>query len=151
MSNSAKGAIAGLIAMVFLYSCSKSSSGGDAPAADSPAPALHNYGLLPMQPEQWSSVPVFSREIAYSNGRENGLPVTSLPSSYLLASPAIRDQGQIGSCTGFCGAETNEILNYYKSNTTSSTGLTVGTGLSKATTTQYVNSSLFGSAQALSP
>src|SRR5215467_14565057 len=79
------------------------------------------------------------------------MPVTTLPSSYLLSSPAIRDQGQIGSCTGFCGAESDEILNYYKTNSANSTGLTVATGLSKATTTQYVNSSLFGSSSALSP
>ena len=140
-----------LIAALSLYSCSKSSSVGDTSNDSSPAPALHSYGLLPMQPEQWESVPVFSNEIVFRNARVSGLPVTSLPSSYLLASPAIRDQGQIGSCTGFCGAETNEILNYYKSNSAASTGLTVSTGLSKATTTQYVNSSLFGSASALSP
>jgi hypothetical protein len=153
MKHLTRGTIAASVIFAFLlFGCSKSSEVNTSPALDNlPSPVLHNYGLLPMQPEQWSSVPVFTTEIIYNNARENGMPVTTLPSSYLLASPAIRDQGQIGSCTGFCGAESDEILNYYKSNNVSSTGLTVATGLSKATTTQYVNSSLFGSSSALSP
>ena len=111
----------------------------------------HLYGVLPMTPEQWSFVPIFSADVAASNARENGLPVTTLPASYLLASPAVRNQGQIGSCAGFCGAESNEILYYYKSNATTFTGLTTATGLSKASSSQLVNSSLFGSTGALSP
>ncbi|HEY2722862.1 MAG TPA: C1 family peptidase [Chitinophagaceae bacterium] len=142
-----------LIVLFFLYSCSKSSSvitpGGLPPTTDQP-PVLHAYGLLPMSPDQWSFVPEFSSDIL-ANARENGLPVTTLPSSYLLASAAVRDQGQIGSCTGFCGVETNEMLYYYKSNSSSSTGLTTTTGLSTAAATEYVNSSLFGSSSALSP
>jgi hypothetical protein len=44
----------------------------------------------------------------------NGLSYSgTLPSSYLMTTPAIKDQGQIGSCTGFCGTEANEILKYY--------------------------------------
>ena len=146
-----KSALTAVTVLTFLlYSCSKNNS-ESSPAATNQSPALHNYGVLPMQPEQWSSVPTFSKDIIYNNARENGLPVTTLPSSYLLSSPAVRDQGQIGSCTGFCGVETDEILYYYKTNTATSTGLTTTTGLSKATTTQYVNSSLFGSSSALSP
>jgi hypothetical protein len=103
-----------------------------------------------MQPDQWSYVPVFSTNVL-PGARENGFPATTLPSSYLLSSPKVRDQGQIGSCTGFCGVETNEILYYYKTNSVTSTGLTTATGLSTAVGTQNVNSSLFGSSSALSP
>lgn len=155
MKHLTKGAVAALIILTFfLYSCSKSSgvnSTDNLSASANPSPPLHAYGLLPMQPDQWSFVPTFSKEIIYNGARENGLPVTTLPSSYLLSSPAVRDQGQIGSCTGFCGVETDEMLYYYKTNSASSTGLTTATGLPTATTTQYVNSSLFGSSSALSP
>jgi len=134
---------------LILFGCSKNNS-ENSPAADQ-TPQLHTYGVLPMQPEQWSFVPEFAKEIVLENARISGLPVKTLPASYLLATPTIRNQGQIGSCTAFCGAETNEILNYYKTNTTTYTGLTLSTGLSKATTTQLVNSSLFGPSLALSP
>jgi hypothetical protein len=141
-----------IVCSLFLYSCSKSSnvSGINNSGANNQSPSLHSYGLLPMTPDQWSYVPVFSTS-ALPGAKENGLPVTSLPTSYLLSSPKVRDQGQIGSCTGFCGVETNEILYYYQTNSTSSTGLTIGTGLSTAVNTQNVNSSLFGSSSALSP
>ena len=112
---------------------------------------LHTYGLNPMTDDQWSSVPVFSKEV-FGND-EKGLTSGTLPTSYLLASPAVRDQGQIGSCTGFCGAETNEILHYYK-NTTSpvtSTSLDSATGLATAVSTQFSGTSLFGTDGALSP
>jgi hypothetical protein len=134
---------------LILFGCSKNNS-ENSPATGQ-TPELHTYGVLPMQPEQWSFVPEFAKEIVLENARISGLPVKTLPASYLLASPTIRNQGQIGSCTAFCGAETNEILNYYKTNTTTYTGLTLSTGLSKATTTQLVNSSLFGPSLALSP
>jgi hypothetical protein len=132
-----------------LFGCSKNNS--EIPPATDQTPELHSYGVLPMQPEQWSFVPEFSKEIVLENARISGLPVKTLPASYLLASPTIRNQGQIGSCTAFCGAGTNEMLNYYHTNTTTYTGLTLSTGLSKATTTQLVNSSLFGPSLALSP
>jgi len=133
---------------LILLGCSKNNS-EKSPVTDQTE--IHSYGVLPMQPEQWSYVPVFSKEIILENARTSGLPVKTLPSSYLLASPTIRNQGQIGSCTAFCGAATDEMLNYYKTNTAIYTGLTVATGLTKASTTQVVNSSLFGPSLALSP
>jgi len=141
-----------IIFSAFLSGCSKSSNMNNAGVVnpDKGSPSLHNYGVMPMQPEQWSFVPTFSPGVL-PGAKENGMPSTTLPSSYLLASPAVRDQGQIGSCTGFCGVETNEILYYYKTNSASSTGLTTATGLSTAVSTQSVNSSLFGSSSALSP
>ena len=133
---------------IILFGCSKNNS-EKSPITDQTE--IHSYGVLPMQPEQWSYVPVFSTEIILENARTSGLPAKTLLSSYLLASPTIRNQGQIGSCTAFCGAETDEIMNYYKTNTTTYTGLTVATGLTKASTTELVNTSLFGTSLALSP
>lgn len=139
-----------LISTVLLYSCTKSVNTDNLPSATSnPDLGLRNYGLMPMQPEQWAFVPAFSKN-DFSQ-RTSGAPITALPGSYLLASPFVRDQGQIGSCTGFCGVETDEILYYYKSNSSTSTGLTTATGLSTATNTQFVNSGLFGASSALSP
>lgn len=140
------------VATLFLYSCQKSGITGQPESATNPNLSLHTYGLIPMQPEQWSSVPIFTPSKLLGRG-DGAAPVTSLPSSYLLSSPTIRDQGQIGSCTGFCGAETDEILHYYNNNqgAISSTGLTTATGLSTATQTHNVNSSQFGSSSALSP
>ena len=79
---------------LILLGCSKNNS-ENSPAADQ-TPELHAYGVLPMQPEQWSFVPEFSKEIVLENARISGLPVKTLPASYLLASPTIRNQGQIG-------------------------------------------------------
>ena len=127
---------------LILLGCSKNNS------ENSPAtyPAeLHTCGVLAMQPEQWSYVPEFSTEIILENARTTGLPVKTLPSGYLLASPTIRNQGQICSCAAFCGAETNEILNYYKTNTTTYSGLTVSTVLTKASSGVFIVQNSWGS------
>jgi len=138
-------AIVAAASFVF-YGCKKHS--GTDPDSSS-TPALHTYGVNPMTPDQWSFVPVFSKDKVGAKG--TGLSATGLPSSYLLASPAVRDQGQIGSCTGFCGAETDEILHYYSSGgTVTSTSLTASNGASTAISTQF-SGSIFGSSNALSP
>jgi Papain family cysteine protease len=113
--------------------------------------SLHAYGLNPMTDDQWSNVPVFTREVLGNDAK--GLSYGTLPSSYLLSSPAVRDQGQIGSCTGFCGAETNEMLNYYKSVSpaVTSTNLDSTSGLPTAVNTQFSGASLFGTTGELSP
>jgi hypothetical protein len=133
------------IVMLMLYSCTKSNNSDVVPAATNDNIALHNYGLLPMQPEQWANVPTFSKNVISGRMGVFGLSSSALPSSYLLASPAIRDQGQIGSCTGFCGAETDQILYYYKNsaspvasaNFTSSS--TSSPGIAQTITNQVVN------------
>jgi hypothetical protein len=139
---------------VLLFSCSKTADNSNPQSPDASVTALHNYGVLPMQPEQWVSVPTFSADIFMGSVRSNGLSYApTFPGSYLLTSPAVRDQGQIGSCTGFCGSEAGEILYYYKSNSpAAATNLTVANGAATATTTQFSNpSALFGSSSALSP
>ncbi|MEI6586830.1 MAG: C1 family peptidase [Sediminibacterium sp.] len=112
----------------------------------------HTYGLIPMKAEQWEDVPNFTPDIFKSSIKSFGLNSPSvLASSYLLYTPTVRDQKQIGSCTGFCGAETNEILNYYKNglNTSVSSGLYTSTGLTTASSTNFSPTST--SAPYLSP
>jgi C1A family cysteine protease len=71
----------------------------------------HVYGVLPPNPDEYSKVPL------YSSQTSSGLVDMSIagpePSVYTLANPSVRNQGQIGSCTAFCGTEAYEILYYY--------------------------------------
>ena len=104
-----------LIAVTFIafifYGCSKTTeinSAGNLQSATITSSGSHVYGLLPMTPDQFANVPLFSKDNFPSILTEKALvPADS------LWTPAIRDQGQIGSCTAFCGTEANEILNYY--------------------------------------
>ncbi len=144
-----KGAVVVCASAFLFYGCKKESSATLSPPS---APTMpHVYGLIPMTEDQWSSVPVFSQEVFVNEHK--GLSASTLPTSYLLSSPAVRDQGQIGSCTGFCGSEVNEILNYYKSVTSpvTSTSLDSAHGLSTAVSTQFSGTSLFGTTGELSP
>lgn len=104
------------IIMLMLYGCSKSSQ--ISPGQPSPLPATangkHVYGLLPTPVEEYSVVPRYSSNDFLSKYTENSTAATPPPSVLTLSTPAIRDQGQIGSCTAFCGTEAYEILYYYK-------------------------------------
>jgi hypothetical protein len=66
----------------------------------------HVYGVLPTTDDMVIGIQVFSEESITMKA--------ALPLVYNLKTPAVRDQGQIGSCTAFCGVEANEILYYYK-------------------------------------
>jgi len=105
-----------LIAITFLsvimYGCSKTtdlSGSGNLQSGTITSAGSHVYGLIPMTPDQYSNVPLFSKETFPLKLIEKALLLADS-----LATPPIRDQGQIGSCTAFCGAETDEILQYYK-------------------------------------
>jgi hypothetical protein len=139
-----------LVAAVTLvvYGCKKSS----VPVPTTDIAPLHTHGVNAMTSDQWSFVPIFSKD-QFGAGKTSGLTAGALPSSFLLASPAVRDQGQIGSCTGFCGAECNEILNYYKnvSGSVTSSSLDSAHGLPTAVSTQFSGSTLFGPSGELSP
>ena len=104
-----------LAGLCLLFSCSKTSlNGNSSSSANSNSIQTHVYGLLPVSDEEMKNVPLFTPELLNGGKITNGLSYTgTLPSSYLMTTPAIRDQGQIGSCTGFCGTEANEILKYY--------------------------------------
>ena len=113
MKKFTKNALYLFIASVVLYSCSKTNMKGGSPDQKTTI-TPHVYGLLPASDADVSSLPVFTPAIFNGGKTPDGLVYSgSLPSSYLLTTPAIRDQGQIGSCTGFCGTEANEIIKYY--------------------------------------
>jgi hypothetical protein len=132
-------------ASLLVVSCQKSTvqAPSENPVSSS---GIHGYGLNQMTPDQWANVPIFSAEILKSNKLAMGLTYSgALPGNYLLVSPQIRDQGQIGACTGFCGAETDEMLYYYKNNNITgaaiTSSLTTANGLTTATGNQIPNTS----------
>ena len=98
-----------------LNACSKSELSNPAsPTASYNAIHSHIYGLQPVSEEEMTNIPIFTPEVLKGGVTINGLGITgTMPPSYLMMTPAIRDQGQIGSCTGFCGTEANEVLKYY--------------------------------------
>jgi hypothetical protein len=103
-----------LIIASTLYSCSKSNEGSPLPVktVDVTPKSKHVYGLLPTTPEEYASIPVYSKdEFQHKYALSS---ITPAPAVMTLATPAVRDQGQIGACTGFCGAEAYEILWNYK-------------------------------------
>ena len=75
------------------------------------ADGKHVYGLLPTSAEEYNSLPKYSADAFKSSLTEFS---TGAPAVVTLATPAVRDQGQIGSCTAFCGSEAYEIGYYYK-------------------------------------
>jgi hypothetical protein len=117
-----------LSAMAFMalmfYGCTKSidSNSGSLQSSDLPSSGKHVYGLLPMTPDQYLNIPLYSMEAAQTELTKKGLTVKAAAA---LVSPPVRDQGQIGSCTAFCGAETFEILLYYKNQNTNWASTTV--------------------------
>ena len=103
-----------VIAASTLYGCSKSNQVTPSPVktVDVTTTSRHAYGLLPTTPEEYASIPVYSKDEFQRKYALNS--VTPAPAVMSLATPAVRDQGQIGSCTGFCGTEAYEILWNYK-------------------------------------
>ena len=111
------------IAIMF-NGCTKSNdlNGGLNQSNDLVSSGKHVYGLLPMTPEQYLDIPLYSMESAQTELTKKGLTVKAAGA---LVSPPVRDQGPIGSCTAFCGAETFEILLYYKNNSANWASTTV--------------------------
>jgi len=99
-------------AMLVVYSCTKnqvSPSSDNASGAQSPQ---HTYGVLTATPDMYANVPKFDMA---TFAAEHAINATgSHPVTVTLATPAVRDQGQIGSCTAFCGSEAYEIGYNYK-------------------------------------
>ncbi len=109
--------IAFFVAISILSSCKKNSDAVNPNSSAVSENTLHGLGLNPMEPIDWANVPTFSTDLFSNKLQPDGLTYNGTPyTSYLLVTPQIRDQGQLGSCTGFCGAETDEILYYYKNN-----------------------------------
>jgi C1A family cysteine protease len=106
--------LASLCAATLLNGCSKSnlSSPQSTPTDDNTVVTPHVYGVLPPDPAEYSNIPLYSPETF--SGKITDLSVNgAAPAVYTLVNPPVRNQGQIGSCTAFCGTETYEILYYY--------------------------------------
>jgi C1A family cysteine protease len=103
-----------LIVMFMIYGCSKSNQVNPTqpPSSDLATGSKHVYGLLTMTPDMYANIPKYSAEAFRSKFKD--FSTTTAPVTYTLATPAIRDQGSIGSCTAFCGAEAYEIMYNYK-------------------------------------
>jgi C1A family cysteine protease len=73
---------------------------------------LHVYGMLQTPESEWSKMPVYNdAQFALDHPQMDALKAGA--PSVTLTSPAVRDQGQIGSCTGFAGTEAYEITYSY--------------------------------------
>lgn len=138
------GLIALSVTSMVLYSCKKGSDAINSEAPQTVETAnLHGMGLNPMDPSEYSGVPAFNSSLFANHLQADGLTYTGTAySSYLLVHPQIRDQGQMGACTGFCGAESDEILYHYKNNTVPViTNLTTATGVTQAAANEIPNTS----------
>jgi hypothetical protein len=142
-----------ILVICLFFSCTKSNVSSLRPADSPTSLVIHKYGLNPMTDDQWKNIPVFSPGIFQSGITNFGLNYAgTFPSSYLLSTPAVRDQGQIGSCTGFCGSEADEILYYYHNVSSTSPSITVASGISTAVNTKFISpTTYFGVDGAVSP
>ncbi len=113
MKNSFSKAMLGLTFTAFILNgCSKTDLKNPTLSDDnSTVTPIHNYGVLTPSFEQYANVPIYS-PANFRSTTENGT-TQALPSVVTLATPPVRDQGQLGSCTSFCGTEAYEILYYY--------------------------------------
>ena len=104
------------IAVVMLYGCSKSSQVSPASSDGTTLPSTHDgkhvYSLLPTSEAEYSTLPKFSMDAFKSQFSVNALTASS--PVVTLSTPAVRDQGQLGSCTSFCGTTAYEIMYNYK-------------------------------------
>ena len=104
------------IVVSMFYGCSKTEqvkpSSVQTTTLNSTADGKHLYGLLPTSEAEYAVIPKYSPDAFKSQFGVNS--TTPAPAVLSLATPAVRDQGQIGSCTAFCGSEAYEILYYYK-------------------------------------
>lgn len=113
------GCMTASVSFLLLNGCNKSQNSVSPKASSTTTPvALHGMGLNPASPEELASVPKFTTDLFPHKLESDGLTYSGTRyTSYLLKHPLIRDQGQMGACTGFCGATCDEILYYYKNNT----------------------------------
>jgi C1A family cysteine protease len=105
-----------IISGVIMASCTKESTSVNGLQASTTSSIVpHVYGVMDPDPARYSSVPVYNADQIngmFSNGEARAAS-GPVPATYSLVTPAVRNQEQIGSCTGFCGTEANEITEYY--------------------------------------
>jgi len=131
------------VAAMALNSCRKTSDAVAPSSSQTTVQNLHGMGLNTMDPSEWANVPAFSASLFKGKLAPDGLTYNGTAyTSYLLVTPQIRDQGQTGACTGFCGAETDEILYYYKNNSVAPiANFAIASGVTLATQNQIPNTS----------
>lgn len=96
-----------------IYSCSKSNSVAPVAAASSTVVGHHVYGLTPTTPAEYANIPVYNKD-AFNSKYNVDATKLAAPAVLTISSPAVRDQGQLGSCTSFCGTYAYEISYFYK-------------------------------------
>jgi hypothetical protein len=103
-------------ALILMFSaCKKSVEPATEATDNTDLAAHHSYGLLPADPSRYLAVPVYTAsQIKRMFPGSESLVSGPEPASYTLASPPVRNQEQIGSCTAFTGSADNEILRYYQ-------------------------------------
>ena len=103
--------LASTLAAVVLSACTKKDLTQSASIEDNTVIVPHVYGVLPPDEQEYLQVPLYSA--TSFNGKSDLSVAGPAPNVYTLSTPAVRNQGSIGSCTAFCGTETYEILYYY--------------------------------------
>jgi C1A family cysteine protease len=116
--------LSAVFAMLMLFGCSKSNqvTPSQQPTPNLTADGKHAYGLLTMTPDMYANVPVYSEAAFKTKFSEF---TTTTTGTLTLTTPPVRDQGQIGSCTAFCGTEAREIMYNYNINLDNGTPLPV--------------------------
>jgi len=130
-------------ALFMFYGCSKNGVKPAASTATATVPTLHGMGLNPASAEELASVPKFTTDLFANKLESDGLTYSGTRyTSYILTHPQIRDQGQIGACTAFCGGTVDETLYYYKNNTvTPVENFTTANAIAEAQATEIPNTS----------
>jgi hypothetical protein len=131
------------VAGILLNGCTKSGVNPASTVATTAVTSLHGMGLTPASPEELASVPKFSTSLFANKLEVDGLTYSGTRyTSFILTHPQIRDQGQIGSCTSFCGATVDEILYYYQNNAvTPVENFTTANAIAEAQATEIPNTS----------
>jgi len=131
------------VAVVLLNGCNKSENSVSPKTSSTTPVVLHGMGLNPASPEELASVPAFTPDLFANKLESDGLTYNGTRyTSYILKHPQIRDQGQTGACTSFCGATADEILYYYKNNTvTPVENFTTANAMAEAQATEIPNTS----------
>jgi len=129
--------------VLMFYGCSKNGVKPAASTAPATVATLHGMGLNPATAEELASVPKFTTDLFANKLESDGLTYSGTRyTSYILTHPQIRDQGQIGACTSFCGATSDEILYYYKNNTVAAVeNFSTANAITEAQATEIPNTS----------
>lgn len=131
------------VALILFNGCKKSENTASPVTPSVASTPLHGMGLNPATAEEMARVPAFTPALFNNKLESDGLTYNGTRfTSYILQHPQIRDQGQTGACTSFCGATVDEILYYYKNNTVAKVAnFSTANAMAKAKATEIPNTS----------